>query len=62
MYVSRYSFNRNTLVAVKLTVTKEDFWLKLNNNQVGYYRVNYAPELWRELILQIKVKFDEVSD
>lgn len=24
-------------------------WLKLNYDQVGYYRINYSPEMWLAL-------------
>lgn len=36
-------------------------WLKINNNQVGYYRVNYTPSMWAQLTEQLKNNNKEVK-
>ncbi|XP_053613169.1 glutamyl aminopeptidase-like isoform X2 [Plodia interpunctella] len=41
---------------VTLKLNADESWLKINNNQVGYYRVNYPEDMWRELIEQLKEK------
>ncbi|KAI8422428.1 hypothetical protein MSG28_006268 [Choristoneura fumiferana] len=47
--------------ADSVTISEKDIrWLKLNNNQVGYYRVNYPLEMWQSLIEQLKSKSDQV--
>ncbi|KAI8422426.1 hypothetical protein MSG28_006266 [Choristoneura fumiferana] len=45
-----------------VTITEKDVkWLKLNNDQVGYYRVNYPLEMWQSLIEQLKLKSDQLT-
>ncbi|XP_041988215.1 glutamyl aminopeptidase isoform X2 [Aricia agestis] len=44
----------NTEDSVEITLDKDEEWIKLNNNQVGYYRVNYPLEMWEKLIEQLK--------
>ncbi|XP_061703986.1 glutamyl aminopeptidase-like isoform X2 [Cydia pomonella] len=36
-------------------------WLKINNNQVGYYRVNYPQEMWQSLVQQLKARSDQLT-
>ncbi|XP_073949423.1 aminopeptidase A-like isoform X2 [Choristoneura fumiferana] len=36
-------------------------WLKLNNNQYGYYRVNYPLELWQSLIELLETKSNQLT-
>ncbi|XP_049868546.1 glutamyl aminopeptidase-like isoform X2 [Pectinophora gossypiella] len=40
--------------SVTLTLKEDETWLKINNNQVGYYRVNYPYEMWDELIKELQ--------
>ncbi|CAG9785493.1 unnamed protein product [Diatraea saccharalis] len=46
---------------VHLTVEEGGNWVKINNNQVGYYRVNYPLDLWQKLIEQLKAKSAQLS-
>lgn len=39
---------------IKITLSSDETWLKINNNQVGYYRVNYGLVMWQNLIEQLK--------
>ncbi|XP_037298110.1 glutamyl aminopeptidase isoform X3 [Manduca sexta] len=38
---------------VTLTLENDAKWLKINNDQVGYYRVHYTNEMWQNLIEQL---------
>ena len=44
-----------------LSVEQGEKWLKINNNQVGYYRVNYTPSMWGDLTEQLKNNNQQVS-
>ncbi|XP_055377192.1 aminopeptidase A-like [Condylostylus longicornis] len=46
---------------VSLTLKKPAKWIKLNKNQVGYYRVNYNAEIWKELTDALLSKMDAFS-
>ncbi|EDX13089.1 GD18897 [Drosophila simulans] len=46
-------FNHNDNEAT-ITLPGEASWIKINTNQVGYYRVNYGSEQWAELISALK--------
>ncbi|XP_052756052.1 glutamyl aminopeptidase-like isoform X2 [Galleria mellonella] len=39
----------NTEDNVQLKLNADEDWLKINNNQVGYYRVNYTEAMWEKL-------------
>ncbi|XP_053613165.1 glutamyl aminopeptidase-like isoform X2 [Plodia interpunctella] len=41
---------------VTLKLKENENWLKINNNQVGFYRVTYPEDMWRDLIEQLKEK------
>ncbi|XP_073818650.1 aminopeptidase A-like [Musca autumnalis] len=50
--------------SVTVVVPIDSKWLKLNSHQVGYYRVNYEDDMWREIISAMVAtpdKFD-ISD
>lgn len=34
---------------VQLTVPSDVTWIKVNMQYVGYYRVNYEPDMWTKL-------------
>ncbi|CAH0714298.1 unnamed protein product, partial [Brenthis ino] len=40
--------------SVTLSLEDGEKWIKINNNQVGYYRVNYPEGMWQELTEQLK--------
>nr|XP_021183617.2 glutamyl aminopeptidase isoform X1 [Helicoverpa armigera] len=46
---------------VKLRVNDGDQWVKLNVDQVGYYRVNYSLSIWQTLIAAMKSKSKEIT-
>ncbi|XP_043654704.1 glutamyl aminopeptidase isoform X2 [Drosophila teissieri] len=46
-------FNHNDNEAT-ITLPEEATWIKINTNQVGYYRVNYGSNQWSELISVLK--------
>nr|QBI71869.1 aminopeptidase A isoform X2 [Plutella xylostella] len=46
---------------VTITLSPGDTWCKLNNNQVGYYRVSYTEEMWGQLIQQLKGKSEQLT-
>ncbi|XP_047530608.1 glutamyl aminopeptidase isoform X1 [Vanessa atalanta] len=47
--------------SVTLTLEEGEDWLKINNNQVGYYRVNYPDDMWRGLTEQLKNKTEQFT-
>ncbi|KAJ2949884.1 hypothetical protein O0L34_g11205 [Tuta absoluta] len=51
----------NNVQSVKLTLKEDETWLKINNNQVGYYRVNYPQDMWEELVQQLKNKAAQLT-
>lgn len=48
----------NLSFAVLVHVTAAHKWIKFNNDQIGYYRVNYHTDMWAELT---KVLNDETD-
>ncbi|KAL4715582.1 hypothetical protein ACJJTC_009208 [Scirpophaga incertulas] len=46
---------------VQLSLGTEAKWIKINNNQVGYYRVNYVDDLWMHLIQDLKSKSEHLT-
>uniref|UniRef100_A0A1A9WMJ6 ERAP1-like C-terminal domain-containing protein n=1 Tax=Glossina brevipalpis TaxID=37001 RepID=A0A1A9WMJ6_9MUSC len=36
-----------------INLSKEVKWIKFNYNQIGYYRVNYPTDMWRNLALKL---------
>ncbi|KAH8409850.1 hypothetical protein KR222_009892 [Zaprionus bogoriensis] len=53
-------FNYNDNEA-SFTVPSTATWVKLNKDQVGFYRVNYAEEQWQALIAALKSSRDSFS-
>ncbi|KAI5638874.1 peptidase family m1 domain-containing protein [Phthorimaea operculella] len=51
----------NDAQSVKLTLKADETLLKINNNQVGYYRVNYPLDMWEALIQQLKSKSAQLT-
>ncbi|KAH9635583.1 hypothetical protein HF086_003197, partial [Spodoptera exigua] len=51
----------DTAQDVKLKTNPDDKWLKININQVGYYRVNYDVPTWQALIEALKSKTQQLS-
>uniref|UniRef100_A0A2H1WGU0 SFRICE_012388 n=1 Tax=Spodoptera frugiperda TaxID=7108 RepID=A0A2H1WGU0_SPOFR len=51
----------DTAQDVTLKINADDKWLKINNNQVGYYRVNYDESTWQALIEALKSKSNQLS-
>ncbi|XP_064072043.1 glutamyl aminopeptidase isoform X1 [Vanessa tameamea] len=47
--------------SVTLTLEEGEDWLKINNNQVGYYRVNYPDDMWQGLTEQLKNKTEQFT-
>lgn len=45
-----FNYDENS---VSIAVPIETKWLKLNNHQVGFYRVNYEVEMWHEIIQEV---------
>lgn len=39
---------------LKVEVAGPHKWIKFNKNQMGYFLVNYAPEMWAELTAALK--------
>jgi len=46
-------FNHNDNEAT-ITLSGDASWIKINTNQVGYYRVNYAAEQWGAITSALK--------
>ncbi|XP_034826979.1 glutamyl aminopeptidase isoform X1 [Maniola hyperantus] len=44
----------NSQESVTITLGEGEKWLKINNNQVGYYRVDYTADMWENLIQELK--------
>ncbi|KAL0880742.1 hypothetical protein ABMA27_001954 [Loxostege sticticalis] len=51
----------DTVDKVELTLEDDESWIKINNNQVGYYRVNYSTSMWQKLIEQLKMKSKQLT-
>ncbi|XP_004925570.1 glutamyl aminopeptidase-like isoform X1 [Bombyx mori] len=51
----------DTVESVTLNLDDNIRWLKINNNQIGYYRVHYADEMWQNLILELNAKSKELT-
>ncbi|CAH2076272.1 unnamed protein product, partial [Iphiclides podalirius] len=49
----------DTADSVKLKVEEGEDLLKINNNQIGYYRVNYPIDIWQGLIQNLKTKSEQ---
>ncbi|CAH0407055.1 unnamed protein product [Chilo suppressalis] len=66
-YTSSNGTNRNiiwfpdTAENVVVTVGEAESWIKINNKQIGYYRVNYPLEMWQKLIEQLKAKSEQLT-
>ncbi|XP_046962150.1 glutamyl aminopeptidase [Vanessa cardui] len=66
-YATKQGANENILWfpdnadSVTLTLEEGEDWLKINNNQVGYYRVNYPDDMWRDLTEQLKNKTEQLT-
>ena len=37
------------MIAVEVKVPSELSWIKVNMQYKGFYRVNYEPDMWKEL-------------
>ncbi|XP_047509219.1 glutamyl aminopeptidase isoform X1 [Pieris napi] len=46
----------DTSDSVEISLSDDEKLLKINNNQMGYYRVNYPLDMWSQIIEQLKVK------
>ncbi|XP_017848887.1 glutamyl aminopeptidase isoform X3 [Drosophila busckii] len=53
-------FNHNDNEA-SIAVPSTASWIKINKDQVGYYRVNYEEEMWTKLIAALKTSRDKFS-
>ncbi|KAJ8721560.1 hypothetical protein PYW07_002335 [Mythimna separata] len=51
----------DTATSVKLRGDEGHRWVKLNINQVGYYRVNYSLPMWQTLIEAMKSKSKQLT-
>ncbi|XP_075974055.1 glutamyl aminopeptidase-like isoform X2 [Anticarsia gemmatalis] len=51
----------DTAENIKIKLKDNETWLKINNNQVGYYRVNYTLPMWQTLIEQLKSKSAQLT-
>ena len=41
-------------VEINLGILKEDDWIKLNSDNIGFYRVNYSTELFDNLLIHLE--------
>jgi glutamyl aminopeptidase len=46
---------------VEITVDPTSTWLKINNDQVGYYRVKYEYEMWFKLSAALETDIESMS-
>ncbi|XP_068632902.1 aminopeptidase A-like isoform X2 [Battus philenor] len=46
---------------VKISLNEGENFLKINNNQTGYYRVNYPLNMWEILIQQLNAKSEQLT-
>ncbi|XP_028172981.1 glutamyl aminopeptidase-like isoform X2 [Ostrinia furnacalis] len=51
----------NGVQKVDMILEADENWVKINNNQVGYYRVNYTLDMWKSLIEQLKLKAEQLT-
>ncbi|XP_039751351.1 glutamyl aminopeptidase isoform X2 [Pararge aegeria] len=51
----------NNQESVTLTLGEGEKWLKINNNQVGYYRVDYTADMWQNLIQELKSRSEQLT-
>ncbi|XP_072938562.1 aminopeptidase A-like isoform X2 [Epargyreus clarus] len=47
--------------SVNITLGQGEHLIKINNNQVGFYRINYPEEMWEHLIELLKAKSDKLT-
>ncbi|XP_032514950.2 aminopeptidase A-like isoform X2 [Danaus plexippus] len=47
--------------SIQLTLNDGEEWFKINNNQIGYYRVNYEDSMWIKLVEQLKNKSTKLT-
>lgn len=52
---------RNDMTEVLINVPEDTKWLKINKNQVGYYRVRYQPEMWIALNNALEADIESMS-
>lgn len=52
---------RNDMKEVLINVDSETKWLKINKNQVGYYRVRYEPSMWVALNNALETDIESMS-
>ncbi|XP_023935402.2 glutamyl aminopeptidase isoform X2 [Bicyclus anynana] len=51
----------NNQDSATITLDEGETWLKINNNQVGYYRVDYTADMWRNLIQELKNRSEQLT-
>ncbi|XP_039273307.2 aminopeptidase A-like [Styela clava] len=55
--------NRNdTSIDLDVSSLPSDGWIKVNVKEKGYYRVNYSPDIWRNIAAQLESNFTVFSD
>lgn len=52
---------KNEDTELKITLDFAPKWIKFNKDQVGYYRVNYEPDMWTTLINLLKDETETLS-